>query len=133
MLVPEQRGDLPEECFRDEPRRLRRRRYAADHSTAFEGFPNVLEVVEEVKHIGVKHNASAGQVTLVVCGLGSKAGSCPRTAARGRVETGTRVGPGGAHAPGFNFGKRLPRASVSSSSCWGHAAQAGFPKVIFFC
>jgi aryl-alcohol dehydrogenase-like predicted oxidoreductase len=29
-----------------------------------ENFPNVLKVVEEVKQIGVKHSASAGQVTL---------------------------------------------------------------------
>ena len=29
-----------------------------------ENFPNVLKVVEEIKQIGVKHNASAGQVTL---------------------------------------------------------------------
>ena len=29
-----------------------------------ENFPNVLKVVEEIKQIGVKHGASAGQVTL---------------------------------------------------------------------
>ena len=29
-----------------------------------ENFPNTLKVVEEIKQIGVKHNASAGQVTL---------------------------------------------------------------------
>jgi aryl-alcohol dehydrogenase-like predicted oxidoreductase len=29
-----------------------------------ENFPNMLKVVEEIKQIGVKHNASAGQVTL---------------------------------------------------------------------
>ena len=29
-----------------------------------ENFPNVLKVVEEIKQIGVKHDASAGQVTL---------------------------------------------------------------------
>jgi aryl-alcohol dehydrogenase-like predicted oxidoreductase len=34
-----------------------------------ENFPNVLKVVEEVKQIGVKHNASAGQVTLAWQGL----------------------------------------------------------------
>jgi aryl-alcohol dehydrogenase-like predicted oxidoreductase len=34
-----------------------------------ENFPNVLKVVEEVKQIGVKHNASAGQVTLLAQGL----------------------------------------------------------------
>ena len=30
-----------------------------------ENFPNVLRVVEEVQQIGVKHNASVGQVMLV--------------------------------------------------------------------
>ncbi|KAI9431957.1 NADP-dependent oxidoreductase domain-containing protein [Lactarius indigo] len=35
------------------------------HSAVFkENFPNVLKVVEEIKQIGVKHDASAGQVTL---------------------------------------------------------------------
>ena len=29
-----------------------------------ENFPNVLKVVEEIRLIGEKHNASAGQVTL---------------------------------------------------------------------
>jgi hypothetical protein len=59
---------------------------------------------------------------LVVCGLGSEAGS---RAEDGRPGTGRDRDEGGscrALVPVFTFGKRLRQASVSGPICWGNVA-----------